>query len=70
MSYKYNGNAKSSWLHAELLEHRIVLQDKDECKLIPFPPRNTGCNFFFLCNFQGSRNTAMHRLYNIGLRSI
>lgn len=47
MSYKYNGNAKSSWLHAELLEHRIVLQDKDECKLIPFPPRNTGCNFFF-----------------------
>lgn len=33
---------QSSCLRAEFLELRIVLQDKDECKLIPSLPRDTG----------------------------
>lgn len=32
---------QSSCLHAEFLELRIVLQDKDECKLIPSLLRDT-----------------------------
>lgn len=40
MSYKWM-TVWSSCLHAEFLELRIVLQDKDECKLIPSLPLET-----------------------------
>lgn len=43
---------RSSRLHAEFLELRIVLQDKDECKLIPSLPHDT----LFFCVIFGVLN--------------
>lgn len=43
-------NGSVVFLHAEFLELRIVLQDKDECKLILSRPHGT---LTFQCNLGG-----------------